>query len=75
MLIAESDYDHQADFAGLDQSGLRLEQQRQDTFSLELTDAKVIHLLLLVKATGKLLAANYGANRLYEQLMQRPTCW
>lgn len=80
--IAESDYDHQADFAGLDQSELRLEQQRQATFSLELTDEEVVHLLLSVKATGELLAANYGTNRLYEQLMQRlkqlwqrPTDW
>lgn len=79
---AESDYDHQADFAGLDQSGLRLEQQRQDTLSLELTAAEAAHLLLSVKATGKLLAANYGANQLHEQLMQRLeqlwsglTCW
>lgn len=66
-----SSYNHQANFDGLNQEGVKIEKEFQKTLSLEIAMPNIAHLLLSSKDNYNLLLESFGAERLHHAITQQ----
>ena len=64
-------YDHQADFEGLIQKNIRLEKRIKRSFSLDIHNSNLVHILLSAKERFIKLRHMFGKENLHDQISRK----